>query len=145
MIVGHPGEDKREFEKLLAFVKHNRFEMLGAFTYSEEEGTYGAKHYKDSVRESTKQKRYDELMELQATISNEIHLYRIGSVEKVIVDSFSDGILHCRSMYESPDVDGEIKVVPAGIENPADFVGNFITVKITGSDDYDWEGSLYDN
>lgn len=142
MIVGHPGEDKREFEKLLAFVKHNRFEMLGAFTYSEEEGTYGAKHYKDSVRESTKQKRYDELMELQATISNEIHLYRIGSVEKVIVDSFSDGILHCRSMYESPDVDGEIKVVPAGIENPADFVGNFITVKITGSDDYDWEGCI---
>lgn len=142
MIVGHPGETKREFCKLLEFVKHNRFEMLGAFTYSNEEGTYGAKHYKDSVRESTKQRRYDELMELQATISNELHLARIGSVEQVIVDSYSDGILHCRSMYESPEVDGEIKVLPAGSDNPALLIGKFIKVKITGSDDYDWEGLI---
>lgn len=142
MIVGHPGETKREFDKLLEFVKHNRFEMLGAFTYSNEEGTYGAKHYKDTVREATKQRRYDELMELQATISNELHLARIRSVEQVIVDSYSDGILHCRSMYESPEVDGEIKVIPTSSYNPTCLIGKFIKVKITGSDDYDWEGRI---
>lgn len=144
MIVGHPGEDKREFEKLLEFVRRNRFEMLGAFTYSEEEGTYGAKHYRDSVREATKQGRYDRLMELQAAISNEIQMARIGSVVKVIVDSFSDGLLHCRSEHESPEVDGEIRIKCDGMPSPELFVGKFVKVKITGSYDYDLEGEMID-
>lgn len=144
MIVGHPGEDKREFEKLLEFVRRNRFEMLGAFTYSEEEGTYGARHYKDSVRETTKQRRYDRLMELQAAISNEIQMARIGSVVTAIVDSFSDGVLHCRSEYESPDVDGEIRIKYGRMQSPESFVGKFVKVRITGSDDYDLEGEMID-
>lgn len=144
MIVGHPGEDKREFEKLLEFVRRNRFEMLGAFTYSEEEGTYGARHYRDSVRETTKQRRYDRLMELQAAISNEIQMARIGSVVTAIVDSFSDGVLHCRSEYESPDVDGEIRIKCGGMQSPESFVGKFVKVRITGSDDYDLEGEMID-
>lgn len=136
MIVGHPGEDRREFEKLLAFVKKNRFERLGAFTYSEEEGTYGAAHFPDTVRESTKQKRYDELMELQSGISLEINESRIGTTERVIVDSFTGGVLVARSRSESPEVDGEILIAPCG-NAPEKLVGTFVEVKIIGANEYD--------
>ncbi|MEF9931522.1 MAG: radical SAM protein, partial [Bacteroidales bacterium] len=136
MIVGHPGEDKREFEKLLAFVKRNRFERLGAFTYSEEEGTYGAANFKDTVRESTKEQRYNQLMELQSSISLEINEARIGTVEQVIVDSFTDGVLVARSQKESPEVDGEILITPPKFA-PKELIGTFVNVKIIGANEYD--------
>ncbi|MEG0517711.1 MAG: 30S ribosomal protein S12 methylthiotransferase RimO [Bacteroidales bacterium] len=136
MIVGHPGEDKREFEKLLAFVEHNRFDRLGAFTYSEEEGTYGAANFKDTVRESTKQQRYNALMELQSRISLEINEARIGSVERVIIDSFTDGVLVARSQKESPEVDGEILISPPEFA-PEKLIGTFVDVKIIGANEYD--------
>ncbi len=136
MIVGHPGEDKKEFEKLLAFVEKNKFQRLGAFTYSEEEGTYGAENLPDTIRESTKQKRYDQLMELQSEISYEINNSRINSIERVIVDSFTDGVLVGRSMYESPEVDGEILITPPS-NNPESYIGKFIDVKIIGANEYD--------
>lgn len=140
MIVGHPGETEREFKRLLKFVEDMRFERLGAFTYSEEEGTYGALNYKDSVPQRIKQERYDRLMELQSGISLECNTARIGSTERVIVDSFSDGELICRSQTESPEVDGQIivplKAAPAGIE------GNFINVKITDADYYDMSAQI---
>ena len=141
MIVGFPGEDNREFEKLLKFVKEAKFERLGAFTYSEEEGTYGAQAFKDSVRESTKQKRYDRLMELQSEISYEYNESRIGTMERVIIDSYSDGVFAARSRFESPDVDGEILI---GIETykgnlsaPENLVGTFADVEIVGANEYD--------
>ena len=137
LIVGHPGEDSREFAKLLAFVERNRFDRLGAFTYSEEEGTYGAQHFKDTVRESTKQKRYEELMELQSGISLEANEARVGTVERVIADSFTDGVLVCRSQGESPEVDGEILRGDLGNYEPGQLIGKFITVKITGANEYD--------
>ena len=144
MIVGHPGEDRREFEKLLAFVGKNRIERLGAFTYSEEEGTYGAANFKDSVRESTKQKRYDELMELQSGISLDCNYARVGTQEKVIVDSFSDGVFVARSQYESPEVDGEILVGKESFhkkygpdKDPLSLIGTFANVKIVGANEYD--------
>lgn len=146
MIVGHPGEDRREFEKLLAFVQKNRFERLGAFTYSEEEGTYGALNLKDTVRESTKRKRYEELMELQSAISLEYNESRIGSVEKVIIDSYSDGVFVTRSQQESPEVDGEIlvgkeSVAALGIVednfDPTALIGTFANVRIVGANEYD--------
>jgi ribosomal protein S12 methylthiotransferase len=137
LIVGHPGEDSREFAKLLAFVERNRFDRLGAFTYSEEEGTYGALHFKDSVRESTKQRRYEELMELQSGISLEANEARVGSVERVIADSFTDGVLVCRSQGESPEVDGEILIGDLGDYVPEQLIGKFITAKITGANEYD--------
>ena len=136
MIVGHPGEDNKEFEKLLAFVEKNKFQRLGAFTYSEEEGTYGANNLPDTIRESTKQKRYDRLMELQRDVSYSINNSRIGSIERVIVDSFTDGVLVGRSMYESPEVDGEILITPPK-ENPESYIGSFINVKIIGANEYD--------
>ena len=137
LIVGHPGEDSREFAKLLAFVERNRFDRLGAFTYSEEEGTYGALHFKDTVRESTKQRRYEELMELQSGISLEANEARVGSVERVIADSFTDGVLVCRSQGESPEVDGEILIGDLGDYVPEQLIGKFITAKITGANEYD--------
>ena len=135
MIVGHPGEGAKEFRDLLDFVREYRFERLGAFTYSEEENTYGALNYKDSVSQRVKQERYDTLMELQSGISLEYNESRVGTVERVLVDGFSDGTVHARSEKESVDVDGEILIPAAAI--PAAMQGNFMIVKITAADEYD--------
>lgn len=133
MIVGHPGETEEDFAELLDFVREARFERLGAFTYSEEEGTYGAEHFEDSVPAEVKQARLDALMSLQKEISLDFNRSRVGSVDRVLVDDWVDGILVCRSRYESPDVDGEILVrYPSG--SP---VGSFVNVRIIGADEYD--------
>ena len=106
MMVGHPGEGEEEFDALLDFVRKYRFERLGAFQYSEEEGTWGAEHLADSIPAEVKQERYDRLMEVQSLISEDYNISRIGSRERVLVDSFSDGVLTARSQFESPEVDG---------------------------------------
>ena len=135
MIVGHPGETEEDFAQLLDFVKEARFERLGAFTYSEEERTYDAAHFRDDVPEEEKQSRLDRLMSLQSGISYQYNRSRKGTVERVLVDEvMPDGTLVCRSQYESPDVDGEILVRGAFAS-----VGEFITVKITGAEEYDLE------
>ncbi|MDE5733090.1 MAG: 30S ribosomal protein S12 methylthiotransferase RimO, partial [Bacteroidales bacterium] len=141
MIVGHPGEGKREFAELLDFVKEARFERLGAFKYSEEEGTFGASNFRDSVSSAVKQERLDELMELQSGISLDFNQSRTGTEVRVIVDSYSDGIYVCRSEFESPEVDGEILVKHdssvMGEIDPYSLVGEFMTVRVTGADEYD--------
>jgi len=147
MIVGHPGEGEKEFEELLDFVREARFERLGAFTYSEEEGTWGARNLSDDVPAEEKQRRLDALMSLQASISLEFNRSRVGSVEKVLVDSISeDGeTLVCRSRFESPDVDGEILVrLPDG-ECADKYVGKFVDVRILGADEYDLIGQIERN
>lgn len=131
MIVGFPGESENDFDELVSFVREARFERLGAFTYSEEEGTYGAEHFRDDIDQDTKDARLDALMSLQKEISLSFNQSRIGTVEKVIVDDCVDGTLVCRSQYESPEVDGEILV--RGKAKP----GTFINVKITAADEYD--------
>lgn len=144
MIVGHPGETEGEFTQLLDFVRLNRFEMLGAFPYSEEEGTYDALHFEDDVPSSVKKRRYGRLMRLQARISLENNRKRIGGVEKVIVDDFRNGYLICRSQKESPEVDGVILVkVPDSKEiSPELFIGKFAAVKINSVTEYDLQGEL---
>ena len=141
MIVGHPGEGKRDFNELLDFVRDARFERLGAFRYSEEEGTYGAENFKDSISARVKQERLDELMTLQGEISLAFNQSRVGSLEKVIVDDFADGVFVCRSEFESPEVDGEILVRPdndfLGDIDPYSLIGEFMTVRVTGADEYD--------
>jgi ribosomal protein S12 methylthiotransferase len=141
MIVGHPGEGKRDFNELMEFVRDARFERLGAFKYSEEEGTYGAENFKDSVSARIKQERLDELMTLQSEISLSFNQSRVGTMEKVIVDDFVDGILVCRSEFESPEVDGEILVRPdsgiVGDIDPYSLIGEFLMVRVTGADEYD--------
>lgn len=142
LIVGHPGEDRKAFEELLDFVREARFERLGAFTYSEEEGTWGAAHLKDSVRPATKQRRLARLMELQRGISFAYNQSRVGSETQVLVDALSDGVYVCRSEFESPEVDGEILVpyTPAMGPDPQAVVGRFMNVRITGADEYDLTG-----
>ncbi len=132
LIVGHPGEGEAEFRDLLDFVSECRFERLGAFQYSEEEGTYGAIHYKDDIPAEVKQERYDRLMELQSGISLAYNQSRVGTRTRVLVDSVSgDGILVARSQTESPEVDGEILIKGTAP------VGQFADVTITGADEYD--------
>lgn len=141
MIVGHPGEGKRDFEELLQFAQEARFERLGAFRYSEEEGTYGAENFKDSISAKTKQERLDALMTLQSEISLAFNQSRVGSVTDVIVDDFTDGVFVCRSEFESPEVDGEILVKydrgVLGDVDPYSLIGEFIKVRVTGADEYD--------
>ena len=139
MIVGHPGEGKKDFQELLDFAQEARFERLGAFKYSEEEGTYGAENFKDSISAKIQQERLDALMTLQSEISLEFNQSRVGSEIKVIVDDFNDGVFVCRSEFESPEVDGEILVkYDSSVEvDPYSLIGEFITVKVVGADEYD--------
>ena len=141
LIVGHPGETSAHFKELVEFIKEARFQRMGAFTYSEEEGTYDAEHFKDTVKPSVKQKRLNELMEVQRGISFAYNQSRIGTQVRVLVDAFADGVLVCRSEFESPEVDGEILVKYTaqafdGVE-PHSLVGEFLNVKITAADEYD--------
>ncbi len=141
MIVGHPGEGEEEFEELMQFVKEARFERLGAFEYSEEEGTFDAGHYPDDVPPEVKSSRLDALMKAQMEISLAYNRSRVGSEVKVIVDDFVDGVFVCRSEFESPEVDGEILVkydaaAFGGVE-PYSFIGDFLMVRIIGADEYD--------
>lgn len=144
VIVGHPGEGVKEFNELMSFVEEARFERLGAFKYSEEEGTYAAENFRDSVMPKTKQSRLNRLMTLQSGISFAYNQSRVGSEVKVLVDDVSDDILVCRSEFESPEVDGEIlvKFDPAMGENAQAMVGQFITVRITAADEYDLTGEF---
>ena len=141
MIVGHPGEGKRDFQELLDFATEARFERLGAFMYSEEEGTYGAENFKDSISKKVKQERLDALMTLQSEISLAYNTSRVGSEIDVIVDDFVDGVYVCRSEFESPEVDGEILVKHdssvMGDLDPYSHIGEFIKVRVVGADEYD--------
>ena len=141
MIVGHPGEGKRDFNELKEFIQDARFERLGAFKYSEEEGTYGAENFKDTITSRVKQERLDELMTLQSEISLAYNQSRVGSELKVIVDDFTDGVFVCRSEFESPEVDGEILVkyddAIIGDIDPYSLIGEFVKVRVIGADEYD--------
>ena len=141
MIVGHPGEGKRDFNELKDFIREASFERLGAFKYSEEEGTFGAENFKDSISARVKQERLDELMSIQSEISLSFNQSRVGTEIKVIVDDFTDGVFVCRSEFESPEVDGEILVkhdsAVMGDVDPYSLIGEFITVRVTGADEYD--------
>ena len=146
MIVGHPGETPYAFRQLLSFVEEARFERLGAFTYSEEEGTYGAGHFADTVTPRTKKMRLSRLMELQRGISLAYNLSRVGTEVRVLADDFVDGVFVCRSEFESPEVDGEIlvKYEPdrfGGVE-PYSLVGSFFRVKVVSADEYDLTAEL---
>ena len=132
---------KRDFQELLDFAHEARFERLGAFMYSEEEGTYGAENFKDSITKKVKQERLDALMTLQSEISLAFNNSRVGSEIDVIVDDFVDGVYVCRSEFESPEVDGEILVKHdssvMGDLDPYSLIGEFIKVRVIGADEYD--------
>lgn len=138
LMVGFPGETEEDFKELMDFVRWARFERMGAFAYSHEEGTYGAKHYKDDVPEDVKQRRLNELMALQQDISAEIEAEKVGKTLKVIIDRKEGDYYVGRSEFCSPDVDPEV-LIKAGKRLR---VGNFYNVFITDSDEFDLYGEV---
>lgn len=134
LMVGFPGETDEDFQELVDFVKWARFERMGAFAYSEEEGTYSAENYKDDVPAEVKQARLDKLMRVQQRISAEIMAERIGQQTKIIVDRREGDWYVGRSEYSSPEVDPEI-LIPAAEKRLRK--GCFYNVKITGAEEFD--------
>lgn len=134
LMVGYPGETDEEFNELVEFIKWARFERMGAFTYSEEEGTYSAKHYKDDVPEEVKQARLDKLMRIQQRISAELLEERIGQEMKVIIDRKEGDWYIARSEFSSPEVDPEV-LIPASEKKLRR--GCFYDVRITGAEEFD--------
>lgn len=139
MLVGYPGETEQDFEELMDFVREVRFERLGVFAYSEEEGTYSATALTDDVPEEVKQQRVERLMRLQSELSRENNLRRVGRTERVIIDSRQGDFYVARSQYDSPEVDQEI-LIPA--DGKRLFRGRFYEVKITDASEYDLYGEV---
>ena len=141
LMVGHPGETETDFEALKEWVRKMRFDRLGAFAYSEEEGTYAAKHYKDDVPEDVKQRRLSELMAIQQEISSELMQQKVGQTMRVIIDREEDGWFIGRSEFDSPEVDCEVLISsqPAGSRIQ---IGQFYDVKITKAEEFDLYGEL---
>lgn len=148
LLTGYPGESEQDFEELLQFVRDIRFERLGVFPYSEEEGTYSATKLQDDVPEEVKQQRVDRIMELQNEISRENNLRRVGRTERVILDRREGDYWIGRTQYDSPEVDTEILISASETgksvrENTGDrtlSAGQFLDVRITRADDYDLYG-----
>ncbi|NDW18915.1 30S ribosomal protein S12 methylthiotransferase RimO [Dysgonomonas sp. 216] len=133
LMVGHPDETEEDFNELVDFVKEIRFERMGAFPYSHEDGTYAYNHYKDNVPEQVKQDRMDLLMAVQERISNEIGSSKIGQVLDVIIDREEEDYYVGRTEYDSPEVDPEVLITKSKqIE-----LGEFYQVQITDADVFD--------
>ncbi len=138
LMVGFPGETDEDFEELKAFVKWARFERMGAFAYSEEEGTYSEQHYEDDVPEDVKQARLDKIMRIQQNISSEIEAEKVGKTLKVIIDRKEGDYYIGRTEYCSPEVDPEV-LIPA--EERQLTIGEFYDVLITDSEEFDLYGT----
>ena len=138
-MVGFPGETEQDFEELKEFVRKVRFDRMGAFAYSEEEGTYSAKHYKDDVPQAVKQQRLDELMEMQQEISNELSHSKIGKTFQVIIDRKEGEYYVGRTEFDSPEVDPEVLIKDEG---KLLHVGSFHQVKVCDADDFDLYATL---
>jgi len=138
MLVGHPGETAEDFEQLKSFISKHRFDRLGAFTYSHEEGTYGFKQYEDDVAEELKQARADEIMGIQQGISAQLNAEKVGRTLKVIIDREDDEFFVGRTEFDSPEVDGEVLIGKETLLKK----GQFYQVEITGSEEFDLYGKV---
>ena len=139
LLVGYPDETEEDFAELMEFVEKVRFERLGVFPYSEEEGTFSARELEDNVPEEVKQERVDRVMALQNRISLEKNLARVGQREQVIIDSRQGDWYVARGRYDSPEVDQEI-LIPASERQLRR--GKIYTVEITGAEEYDLYASV---
>ena len=133
LMVGFPGETDEDFDELMDFVREARFERMGAFTYSEEEGTFSATHYKDDVPQRVQDRRLDKLMVLQQEISAELEAAKVGKTLKVIIDRKEGDYYIGRTEFCSPEVDPEVLIRAT----KRLIVGRFYDVKITGSEEFD--------
>lgn len=134
LLVGYPNESAEDFEELKQFVREMRFDRLGVFPYSEEEGTFSANNLEDNVPQRVKEYRAEEIMRIQNEISLENNRRRIGRTERVIIDSRSGDYYIGRSQYDSPEVDQEILIEATGRRL---LRGHFYDVRITAAEDYD--------
>ena len=139
LMVGFPGETEEDFEQLKEFVQKARFDRMGAFAYSEEEGTYAAETYEDSIPQEVKQVRLDELMAIQQGISAELSQAKIGQEIKVISDRKEGEYYIGRTQFDSPEVDPEVLIKTDGKRL---FSGRFYNVRITNADDFDLYGEV---
>ena len=137
LMVGFPGETEEDFQELKDFVRQEKFERMGAFAYSEEEGTYAAAHYKDDVPAAVKQRRLDELMALQQDVSTDFEASQVGKVLEVVIDRKEGDYYVGRTEYSSPEVDPEV-LIPVG--DGQLYVGTFYPVEIVDSDEFDLYG-----
>ena len=145
LLVGHPGETEEDFEALKNWVKEMRFERMGCFAYSDEEGTYANKHYKDDIPQEVKEARAAELMAIQQQISGELMAQRVGQTERVIIDRQEGDYWIGRTQYDSPEVDCEVLIdrFAVGSETAALLdVGQFVNVKITKAEEFDLYGEI---
>lgn len=139
LMVGFPGETEEDFNELLDFVRTVRFDRMGAFAYSEEEGTFAADNHKDDVPQEVKQRRLDILMSLQENISAEVCASKIGKTYKTVIDRIEGEYYIGRTEFDSPEVDGEVLVPVAG--NTLQ-VGEFYNISVTHADEYDLYGAV---
>ena len=157
LLVGHPGETEEDFEALKAWVKTMRFERMGCFTYSDEEGTYANKHYQDDVPQEVKEARASELMAIQQEISAELMAQFVGKTERVIIDRKDGDYWIGRTQYDSPEVDCEVLIEKLRVLSPREArlfeslefreveelkVGEFYDVEITKAEEFDLYGKI---
>lgn len=136
LLVGHPGETEEDFEQLVDFVREAKFERMGAFPYSEEEGTFSGDNYEDDIPEDVKQSRVDKLMAVQQEVSLEVNRSKIGQVLKVVIDGEEADYFIGRTEFDSPEVDPEVLVE----KSLALEIGQFYDVEITGAEEFDLYG-----
>ena len=138
LMVGFPGETQADFDELVDFVKWAKFERMGAFAYSEEEGTYSAEHYTDDVPAEVKEQRLAQLMAVQQTISEEVEAQKVGQTLQVIIDRKEGDYYVGRTEYCSPEVDPEVLIRATRQLH----VGRFYNVEITDSEEFDLYGHV---
>ena len=138
LLVGHPGETEEDFNELCEWVKEMKFERMGAFAYSEEDGTYAAIHYKDDIPQEEKERRVEALMAIQQSISSELLSQMVGTQQRVVIDREEEEYYVGRTQYDSPEVDCEVLIE----KNKKLQIGNFYTVNIIKSEDFDLYASL---
>ena len=142
LLVGHPGETEEDFEELKKWVKEMRFERMGCFAYSDEEGTYANKHYKDDIPQEVKDARAAELMAIQQEISGELMQRFVGRTEKVIIDREEGDYFIGRTQYDSPEVDCEVLIDKLKVESLKLKEGEFYEVEITKAEEFDLYGKI---
>ena len=144
LLVGHPGETEEDFEALKKWIQEMRFERMGCFAYSDEEGTYANKHYKDDVPQEIKERRVEELMAIQQEISRELMQQLVGKTERVIIDRQEGDYWVGRTQYDSPEVDCEVLMKAKG-ERLKVKGGDFVNVQITKAEEFDLYGEIIES
>ena len=140
LLVGHPGETEEDFNELCEWVKNMRFDRMGAFAYSEEEGTFAARHYTDDIPQEEKERRVETLMTIQQSISSELLRQMVGTKQRIVIDREEYEYYVGRTQYDSPEVDCEVLIEKATNEKLN--IGEFYTVNIIKSEDFDLYATL---